>query len=155
MDGTLINAQIGAKVLLLKNLDSSNQLVNGATGVVTEFVEASGRKLPKVILFFVCLPGRRASTAGSRNGVFHCDRRGTFFERSDQAKFAVCVSVPRGAPIMQAGIFLLFFCFVFLCVPVVPKHPHVSTRSISWSGTVFFWSHRSLCHNLFVFWSLC
>lgn len=40
--------QIGAKVLLLKNLDSSSQLVNGATGVVTEFVEASGRKLPKV-----------------------------------------------------------------------------------------------------------
>lgn len=40
--------QVGAKVLLLKNLDSSSQLVNGATGVVTEFVEASGRKLPKV-----------------------------------------------------------------------------------------------------------
>lgn len=39
---------MGAKVLLLKNLDSSNQLVNGATGVVTEFVEASGRRLPKV-----------------------------------------------------------------------------------------------------------
>ena len=39
---------MGAKVLLLKNLDSSNQLVNGATGVVTEFVEAGGRRLPKV-----------------------------------------------------------------------------------------------------------
>lgn len=35
-------------MLLLKNLDSSSQLVNGATGVVTEFVEASGRRLPKV-----------------------------------------------------------------------------------------------------------
>lgn len=35
-------------MLLLKNLDSSNQLVNGATGVVTEFVDASGRRLPKV-----------------------------------------------------------------------------------------------------------
>lgn len=34
--------------MLLKNLDSSNQLVNGATGVVTEFVDASGRRLPKV-----------------------------------------------------------------------------------------------------------
>lgn len=40
--------QVGAKVLLLKNLDSSNQLVNGATGVVTEFVDASGRRLPRV-----------------------------------------------------------------------------------------------------------
>lgn len=39
---------MGAKVLLLKNLDSSSQLVNGATGVVTEFIEASGRFLPMV-----------------------------------------------------------------------------------------------------------
>eukprot|EP00752_Nemacystus_decipiens_P004875 g4437.t1 len=46
--GERIELKIGAKVLLLKNLDSSSQLVNGATGVVTEFVEASGRRLPKV-----------------------------------------------------------------------------------------------------------
>eukprot|EP00903_Cladosiphon_okamuranus_P022385 g20588.t2 len=46
--GERIELKIGAKVLLLKNLDSSSQLVNGATGVVTEFVEASGRKLPRV-----------------------------------------------------------------------------------------------------------
>ena len=44
----LVHHQVGAKVLLLKNLDSSNQLVNGATGVVTEFVDASGRRLPRV-----------------------------------------------------------------------------------------------------------
>lgn len=36
-------------MLLLKNVDSSSNLVNGATGEVTEFVEASGRKLPKVL----------------------------------------------------------------------------------------------------------
>lgn len=35
-------------MLLLKNLDSSSQLVNGATGVVIDFVQASGRQLPKV-----------------------------------------------------------------------------------------------------------
>ncbi|CAN0186807.1 unnamed protein product, partial [Hapterophycus canaliculatus] len=46
--GQTIELKVGAKVLLLKNLDSSSQLVNGATGVVTEFVEASGRKLPMV-----------------------------------------------------------------------------------------------------------
>lgn len=44
--------QVGAKVLLLKNLDSSSQLVNGATGVVIEFADASGRKLPKVGAIF-------------------------------------------------------------------------------------------------------
>ncbi|CAM9772095.1 unnamed protein product [Ectocarpus sp. 4 AP-2014] len=46
--GQTIELKVGAKVLLLKNLDSSSQLVNGATGVVTEFVEASGRRLPMV-----------------------------------------------------------------------------------------------------------
>ncbi|CAM9518427.1 unnamed protein product [Ectocarpus sp. 13 AM-2016] len=46
--GQTIKLKVGAKVLLLKNLDSSSQLVNGATGVVTEFVEASGRRLPMV-----------------------------------------------------------------------------------------------------------
>ncbi|CAM9444241.1 unnamed protein product, partial [Laminaria digitata] len=44
-----IELKVGAKVLLLKNVDSSNQLVNGATGVVMEFVEtAGGIRLPRV-----------------------------------------------------------------------------------------------------------
>lgn len=35
-------------MLLLKNVDSLSNLINGAIGVVTEFVEISGLELPKV-----------------------------------------------------------------------------------------------------------
>lgn len=40
--------QVGAKVLLVKNLNTSAGLVNGAAGVVTEFVEEWGRLFPRV-----------------------------------------------------------------------------------------------------------
>eukprot|EP00903_Cladosiphon_okamuranus_P010532 g9962.t1 len=43
-----LELKVGAKVLLLQNLDTSAGLVNGATGVVTEFVQESGHTLPKV-----------------------------------------------------------------------------------------------------------
>lgn len=43
------NIQVGAKVLLLKNLDPDKQLVNGSTGVVVKLEGGSkGQKYPVV-----------------------------------------------------------------------------------------------------------